>query len=108
MAELTEQEFRRHLFTKFQIPAENRDPLELELVEVTGYQGDDSQESGMERFSVFFIGPPNVELPQYTYPLHHSELGVCDIFLVPVGLEEKGYRYEAVFNFYRKNNESSK
>lgn len=102
MAELTEQEFRRHLFTKFQIPAEDREPLELELVEVTRYHADDSEESGMERFSVFFIGPPNIELPQRTYPLHHSELGVCDIFLVPVGLEEKGYRYEAVFNYYNK------
>ena len=72
-------------------------------MEVTRYQGDDSEESGMERFSVFFIGPPNIELPQYTYPLHHPELGVCDIFLVPVALEEKGYQYEAVFNYFRKN-----
>ena len=63
MAELTEQEFRRHLFTKFQIPAEDSDPLELELVEVTRYRGDDSEESGMERFSVFFIGTSNIELP---------------------------------------------
>lgn len=101
MAELTEQEFRQHLFTKFQIPAEDHDPVELELVEVTRYRGDDSEEGGMERFSVFFIGPSNIELPQYTYPLHHPELGVCDIFLVPVGLEEKGYRYEAVFNYYK-------
>ena len=101
MAEFNEQDFRRHLNTKFQIPAENRDPLELELVEVTPYRRDDAQEPGMERFSLFFLGPGNIELPQYTYPLHHPELGVCDVFLVPVGLEEKGYRYEAVFNFYK-------
>ncbi len=107
MAELTEQEFRRHLFTMFQIPAEDHDRVELELVEVTPYHGDDAEKGGMERFSVFFIGPPNIVLPQYTYPLHHSELGVCHVFLVPIGLEEKGYRYEAVFNYYKNSSQSA-
>lgn len=101
MAEITQQEFKRHLNTKFQIAAEDRDPIELELVEVTPYRGKETEDTRMERFSLLFLGPPTVQLPQYTYPLQHPELGVCHIFLVPVGGGEKGLEYEAVFNYFR-------
>ena len=37
-------------------------------------------------------------MPQQIVPLEHAALGKLEIFLVPVGLDPEGYRYEAVFN----------
>jgi hypothetical protein len=37
-------------------------------------------------------------LPQQIYLLKHAELGALSLFLVPVGLDEQGARYEAIIN----------
>lgn len=101
MTQLTESEFKRHLNTKFLIEFEDRS-VELELVEVKPYRGNDPEETNMERFSAFFTGPPDIQLPQHTYPVKHPEMGENYIFLVPVNLRGQGQRYEAVFNFFVK------
>lgn len=98
---LTEKEFSQHLNTKFRVKVDAPQPVELELVEVKGYHNKPEEQQGMERFSVFFSGPADVQLPQKTYPLAHEKMGEFDIFLVPIGRGEGGLRYEAVFN-YRK------
>ena len=53
----------------------------------------------MERrqFSLLFRGPVDPFLSQGTYRLDHAELGALDIFLVPIGPDAEGMRYEAVF-----------
>jgi len=55
----------------------------------------------MERFSVFFLGSPEFLLPQNTYRLAHPQMGEFDVFLVAVGKEANGYRYEGVYNYYK-------
>jgi len=52
---------------------------------------------GRAGFSLEFLGPGAPLLPQQTYGLEHSALGVLEIFLVPLGRKEGGVRYEAVF-----------
>ena len=98
-APLTEKEFSKHLNTKFRITGDN--PLELELTAVKGYMNKPDEETGMERFSAFFHGPGDRQLPQQIYPLEHDVMGTFDLFLVPIGRDEKGFRYEAVFNYYK-------
>jgi hypothetical protein len=49
-------------------------------------------------FSRVFTGPLEPLLPQGTYRLVHDELNDLDIFIVPIGRDEGGVRYEAVFN----------
>lgn len=51
-----------------------------------------------EQFSLQFQGPLTHFLPQATYPVEHATLGQFALFLVPVGREPEGYRYEAIFN----------
>ncbi|HSQ23627.1 MAG TPA: hypothetical protein VLN44_04435 [Pyrinomonadaceae bacterium] len=99
--ELTESEFSGHLNSKFQLDL-NGQNLELELVEVKGYLRQEHEQGGMERFSVFFRGPVNIFMPQSVYGLRHSEMGRFDIFLVPVSRDQESYRYEAVFNYFKK------
>jgi len=102
MAEMhTQAEFAENLNTKFAVRVNAPRPIELELVEVTGWVLQPKEAEGMERFSVFFYGPGDIYIPQSTYTLEHERMGVFDIFIVPVGRDERGYRYEAVFNYHK-------
>jgi hypothetical protein len=97
----TEENFREHLGTKFGVRVETPRPLELELVEVKGYNAQSGEPSGMERFSLFFYGPGDIMLRQGTFTLEHPSMGELTLFMVPVGRDQRGFRYEVVFNFHR-------
>lgn len=99
-ANLTEKEFSKHVGTKFQTVFDQRE-IALELSEVKGYLPQQNEQTGMERFSVFFDGPGDIRLPQQIYRVRHEEMGEFELFIVPVSGDEKGFRYEAVFNYYR-------
>lgn len=96
---LTQNEFSKHVNTKFRLDLDGADNFEFELVEVKGYLSSDNEQSGMERFSIFFRGPSQPYLPQSTYSLQHDEMGQFEIFLVPIGRDDESFRYEAVFNY---------
>lgn len=98
---LTEQEFAQHVGTKFQLSLDQH-PIELKLSEVKGYPAGPNEQGGMERFSVFFDGPSDPRLPQSVYRLTHEQMGEVDIFLVPIAKVAEGFRYEAVFNYFKK------
>jgi len=93
--------FSQHLNTKFQIYVDSSEPVELELVEVAVRASEPNEPAGMERFSTFFYGASNAFLPQQTYEVSHPEMGQMLIFLVAIGQDQKGYRYEAVFNRFK-------
>jgi hypothetical protein len=61
---------------------------QLELAEVKSLG---AGTGAREPFSLLFLGPP--ELPQRIHRLEHAELGVLELFLVPIGPG----RYEAIF-----------
>jgi hypothetical protein len=48
-------------------------------------------------FTLEFRGPPEPVLPQRIYGLEHPSFGTLEIFIVPIGRDEAGTRYEAVF-----------
>jgi hypothetical protein len=98
---LTEQEFAQHVGTNFQLSLD-RHPIELKLSEVKGYPAGPNEQGGMERFSLFFEGPSDPQLPQAVYRLTHEQMGDVDIFLVPIAKVGEGFRYEAVFNYFKK------
>ena len=52
-----------------------------------------------EKFSLLFTGPKNQTPSQDTHRFEHPELGVFEIFIVPVGHTDSSRAYyEAVFN----------
>jgi hypothetical protein len=63
--------------------------LEAQLVEVTPH-GNGA--------SIVFRGPREPVLPQRIYAFEHAGLGAFEIFIVPIGPDDAGMRYEAVFN----------
>jgi hypothetical protein len=96
----TETEFSQHLGTKFHVKVDEHE-IELELIEVKGYVSQKIEQGGMERFSIFFAGPGDPFLPQRVYRLEHERMGEFELLLVPIAGDEKGFRYEAVFNYFR-------
>jgi hypothetical protein len=97
---LTKEAFAENLNTKFKIPFESGQEAELELIEVVETMRTPRQ----QQFSVFFRGPLDYLLPQATYQMEHEKLGAMQIFIVPVGREQEGFRYEAVFNYVLQQN----
>jgi hypothetical protein len=92
---MTREDFAPHLNTTFRLPrGEGAEPLELELIDITGGQthGQDSYS-----FSLVFRGGPHFRLGQHIFTLEHDALGTLDIFLVPIAQDAEGFRYEAVF-----------
>jgi hypothetical protein len=102
MSELTEKNFAQHLNTKFLARGAAAEPVELELIQVKGYHSGLNEESGMERFSLFFQGPAEAFLPQNTYAFEHDGMGTHELFMVPVARNEQGFRYEIVFNYFKE------
>ena len=49
-------------------------------------------------FSLLFVCPDRRILNQGIYAIEHERLGMLEIFLVPVGADEDGVQYEAVFS----------
>ncbi len=100
MAILTEEEFSKHVGTTFHAKLGERE-VDVTLAEVKAYMPDPTEQKSMERFSLFFDGPSDAYLPQQSLPMRHETMGDFDIFLVPINGDEKGIRYEAVFNFFK-------
>jgi hypothetical protein len=71
----------------------------LELVEVAVLGGEASGGSAARRpFSLIFRDAGGGYLPQRTYAIEHPALGWLDLFLVPIGPDQGGMRYEAIFS----------
>jgi hypothetical protein len=90
--------FAEHLNTKFRIRVDDSNVIEAELIVAEDVGSTPRQ----ERFSLVFRGPLELFLPQQTYQIEHDKMGPLKLFLVPIGKEEDGFRYEAVFNRLHK------
>lgn len=99
----TEAEFTKNLNTNFRLAVDAPNPIDLKLIAVTPRPSGPTEEAGMERFSAVFSGPPDIFLPQQMYRLTHPEMGEFEIFLTALGQEADGFRYEAVYNFYKED-----
>ena len=88
---LNYEEYAAQLDTSFRLAQNN---FEIELIEVTERKVTPQQ----EMFSLIFRGAKDNFLEQKIYQVSHASLGDGELFLVPVGLEADGYRYEAGFN----------
>ncbi|MEZ0578981.1 hypothetical protein [Nocardioides sp. MH1] len=75
-----------------------RVPLVLAEATLLGEAGAPSAD-GAERqqFSLLFRGPADLQLLQGLWLLEHDGLGELALFLVPLGPDAEGPRYEAAF-----------
>lgn len=70
-------------------------PLDLVLLEANAL----AHGEGRPRtpFSLVFRGPVQPVMPQSIHRLEHAAMGTLDLFLVPIGRDPQGIRYEAIF-----------
>jgi hypothetical protein len=71
--------------------------LEVELIECKTLSAHAGAAHG-KPFSLIFRAPAKPLLPQRIYRFDFGEAGSSDIFIVPIGPDDVGMRYEAVFN----------
>lgn len=98
--ELTVDDFKSAVGTKFSLGEDYGSNVELEVVGAQEHTPEDAPEAEARKrapFSVDLRGPLEPVLAQQTYPLVHSDLGTLEIFIVPVGVDAAGARYEATF-----------
>lgn len=88
--------FTPHVGEKFEV-ALSQGSLRIELVEATAlpaYTGAHSKGS----FSLVFRAPKDCELAQGSVALDHEKVGWVILYLVPIGEDQDGRYFEAVFN----------
>lgn len=101
---LSSTEFSTHLGERFEIHWGGPEPMAVTLVSVTPLGLTNSPPSEAPQpprrgaFSLIFRSPIRDRyLVQRIYTVTHATLGSLDIFLVPIGPDTEGMRYEAVF-----------
>lgn len=94
-------EFSPYLGDQFEIISPEGDFQEVTLKEVADRSS--SVNTGNARvqqecFSLLFQGDIEKPLVQSTYSFRHREMGTFALFIVPVGSDNSGMKYEAVIN----------
>lgn len=93
-------DFTPCLEQNFSIPVNEQDALAAQLIEVKelSFTSDPRPAGQKMPFSLVFQIENNDILPQQIYTMENETLGKVELFLVPIGQDEKGTRYEALFN----------
>lgn len=89
--------------TLFRLYVDAYHAFDVELIEATALSDATAPplRPGQTRrtpFSLVFRSAPNLRLPQRIYRLEHEQLGTFEIFLVPIGPDQTGMCYQAIFN----------
>ena len=98
MENLNAKVFAGQLHTEFSICLPGSALLPIRLYEVA----EESSSPKIEQFSLLFRGPLAPHCAQGIYSLQHDKLGELSLFLVPVGADGEGMRYQAVFSRLRQ------
>ncbi len=98
-ARLDVGEFQSRTGQEFRLDLGGGNDLKLELATVRDLGRRAAPSGELSTYSLVFRSPgERRHAPQGTYRLTHAELGTLEVFLVPIGPDAAGMRYEAVFN----------
>ncbi len=104
---VTKETFEPFVNQTFALDLDGQGSVPLQLRSVTAHQTHPGYRREVpagatlrqEGFTLTFCGPHHPALPQRMYSLEHKVMGKLEMmFLVPVGEDENGRYYEAVFN----------
>lgn len=100
LEKLTSADFAPHLNQPFALHYGGETPLDVELTTITDLSyktASGGERAGRRPFSLIFRGPLDGVLPQHIYSLEHPQMAPMELFLVPIGPDGVGMRYEAIF-----------
>ena len=97
----TAETFSPHVGEKFRFFYNPSDALELVLTSAKELGTESAKEwskaSGRAPFTLTFLGPKELVLPQGSYRVEHANMDAFEIFIVPIGPSQEGMRYEVIF-----------
>lgn len=92
-------QFAESVGTKFRASWGTEESTDLELIAAKASSVGARKGAPREPFSLTFRAEsPRFYLPQGIYQLDHGHHGELHMFLVPLGPDEKGMCFEAIFN----------
>ena len=100
----TPETFAGRVGETFRLHRDGAPPIEAALAELsvlgdsaTGSQVEGRTDGRAQAFSLVFRAPGRQAVPQQIFHVEHDAIGAFDLFLVPIGIDGDGVRYEAVF-----------
>ena len=100
LADVTLDTMKPYVGTTFEVALPDGSTTTLRLDEVLPFETRQRRQRlqpKREPFSLYLLGDPSLLLPQGTYSLRSESLSFEEIFLVPIGKDEKATEYEAIF-----------
>jgi hypothetical protein len=98
----TSATFQPHVGERFDVTPNEGEPFEalLSSCEETSYRPppEPGREPQRVPFSLIFHGPAERPLRQQICAFRHPQLGAFELFIVPLGPDDQGMRYEAVIS----------
>jgi hypothetical protein len=92
-------DFTAYVQQRFHIYAQSGTPLEAELVAVKQISAKPGAGTAKRKpFSIVFRCSDKPPLAQGIYKVENEKMGTLDIFIIPIGPDDEGFCYEAVFN----------
>ena len=100
LGELTIDFMKSFVGTTFDVETDNNGKTSLTLEEAVPLETRQRRQRVKPKrdpFSIYFVGDRSVILPQGMYTLRNERLTLENIFIVPIGRDDKATEYEAVF-----------
>jgi hypothetical protein len=98
----TSATFQPHVGDRFEVTPQQGEPFEavLSSCEETTYGSPADWHQAAQRvpFSLLFHGPADTPVRQQICGFRHPQLGEFELFIVPLGPDDQGMRYEAVIS----------
>lgn len=95
MKHLSREDFNKHVGSEFQVSLNPDTRFSAKLDKVTDLRTGPQTEN----YAISLLAQSDAPLEQMIYTVEHPEMGKLELFLVPVSKDEKGVRYESVFNY---------
>jgi hypothetical protein len=88
--------------TLFQVKLDDGSTLDMKLIDALPFEmprraARGSRQPKRAPFALYFLGPLDPILPQRMYDFRSPTIELGSLFIVPVGRDEEGTEYEAVF-----------
>ena len=89
--------FQPHVGEIFRVIVDGRWEMVTRLSEVSIWGHEEAKTRQRHPFSLIFHARPDALIPQAIYRIDNETLAPFEAFLAPIGPDEVGMRYEAVF-----------
>ncbi|HEX8244881.1 MAG TPA: hypothetical protein VF541_15340 [Longimicrobium sp.] len=93
----TIEAFQPRVGELFRVIVDETKEMQTRLSEVTPWGHEEAARRERNPFSLVFHAAPNAVIPQQIYRIENANMEPFECFLVPIGPDAAGMRYEAVF-----------